>query len=582
MERRTKLALVVLGIALAVTTPALAETFLNSFGQSQAPIHHQTDNGLEVVTTKDYAIRSGNPFTATSMNLSTQLNGYIVVSASGSGSVTIDQIEGEFSNASSISATTDITLDPGDKDPVTAGGGVTEIRFRAMGSNTGETGADDGTVDFTYSASSTGSITANIEGTSGKSYGMVDPATLKGLDVATADSNGQVTFDDAPSNQNQDVLIQQLGTLTIREESEPHNKISTVTAEIKFFEEDQDDPTIVEREASNGEVDLTGLPVTEQFVVQLRAPGYYNRTLLLEDLSQQETAFMMSKTVPAVENRFVVSDRTGDFPPEDTEIIIQRAINRSEYGGEPAGFSWTNIAGDDLGADEAFVVDLKEEVRYRIIVRNEQGDTRVLGAHTAETTGSITLNIGSVVVDPQTPNTVGWSVNRTNATGEPVKVNFQYNDSTQNTERLWLYIYEYGNKSNVLLTNTSFSGAFGTLNYTRNVPSDENNSEWVVKFVAKRGQSDTVTGRPVVGGQRNVLTGMPTWLISIIFVGTIWMTAGVFSQINGSIGGIVVAVLGAIFWFLGVAPPYLGGGVVALSLITGSALFVRDRRGGGL
>jgi len=395
MQRRTRIALLLVGVAIAIAAPALGETFLSSYGHSQAPIHHQTDNGLEVVTTKDYDIRSGNPFTATSMNVSTRSNGYIVASASGSGSVTIDQIEGTWTNTSSISATTDITLDPGDKSPVTVGGGVTEMQFRAMGSGTGETGVDDGEVDFIYSATDSGSITVTTDATDGETYGLVDPNTLEGLDVATAGSGGQITFDQVPSELDQPVLIQKLGTLTILKESEPHSKISTVTAEIKFFEDGQTDPTIVEREASNGEIDLTGLPVTEQFVVQLRAPGYHNRTVILEDLSQQETAFMLAKTEPTVENRFVVSDRTGDFPPEDTELIVQRAINRSLYGGEPAGFSWTNIAGDDLGADEAFVVDLEEEVRYRILVRNEQGDTRVLGAYTAETTGTITLNIVS-------------------------------------------------------------------------------------------------------------------------------------------------------------------------------------------
>lgn len=582
MKRRTRIALVLFGVAIAIAVPVMGETLLSSYGASQAPIHHQTDTGLEVVTTKDYDVQSGNPFTATSMNLSTRSNGYIVASSSGSGSVTIDQIQGHWSNASSISAPSNITLNPGDKNEVTIGAGITEMRFRAMGSGTGETGVGDGDLDFIYSAKSQGTIVVTTDAVQGEAYGMVDPDTQQGLDLATAGSAGQITWTEAPAATSQEVLIQQLGTLTIREESEPHNKITSATAEIKFYEDEEDDPTIVEREASNGEIDLTGLPVTEQFVVTVQAPGYHNRTVLLEDLSQQETVFMPARTVSTVENRFVVSDRTGDFPPEDTELVVQRAINRTLYGGSPSGFSWTNIAGDDLGADEAFVVDLEEEERYRILVRNEQGDTRVLGAYTAETTGTINLNIGSVVVDPEAPDTVGWAANRTNSTGDPVKVNFQYNDSTRNTDQLWLRIYEYGNESNVLLSNTSFAGPFGTLNYTHNVPSDENNTEWVVDFTADRGDNATISGKPVVGGSRDILTNMPSWLITIIFVGTIWMTAGVFSQINGSIGGVVVAAMGAVFWFLGVAPPYLGGGVVALSLITGSALFVRDRRGGGL
>jgi hypothetical protein len=158
-------------------------------------------------------------------------------------------------------------------------------------------------------------------------------------------------------------------------------------------------------------------------------------------------------------------------------------------------------------------------------------------------------------------------------------VNFQYNDSTRNTDQLWIHIYEYGNKSNVLVSNTSFAGPFGQFNYTQDVPSSENNTEWVVKWTADRKENGTFSAQPVVGGNRDILTDAPAWLITVFFVGAIWMTAGVFSQINGSIGGVVVSGLGAIFWFLGVAPPMLGGGVVVLAMITGSALFVRDRRG---
>lgn len=586
MDRRTKIALVVLGAVLVVAAPVVAETFLSSFGQSRSPIHHQTDGGLEVVTQKDYEIRSGNPFTDDSFNLSTRANGWLNVSTTGTdGSVTVDEINGTWTNVSSITAppSANISLDPSDKTVAEVGRGIDRIKFRAMGGGAGETGVNDGEVDFIYSASSEGTIVVHTNATQGTAYGMVNADTNAGLDVATADANGRIVFDEAPSETDTEVRIEELGTLTIREETAPHDKITTAIADIKFFEDDEDDPTNVQRtdDDNDGEIDLAGIPVDEQFVVQLAAAGYHNRTVLIDDLAQQKSAFLISRSRSTLENRFVVNDRTGNFPPEDSELIIQRAINRSEYGGSTAGFSWTNVGGDDLGADEAFVIDLEEETRYRIQVRNEAGDTRVLGSYTPETIGTINLNIGSIVVDPEALDTVGWSANRTNATGQPVQVTFEYNDTTDNTTRIWLHIYEYGNESNELLANTSFDGPFGQFSNTENVPDAENNTEWVVDFVAERA-GESVHAEVVVGGQRDVLTDMPPWLVTIIFLGTMWSVAGVSSQLNGHIGGLVVAGLGAMFWFAGFAPPYLGGGVVALSLITAAILFIRERGGGGL
>jgi hypothetical protein len=586
MNRRKKIALVLFGAMLIIATPAIAETFLSSFGTSKSPIHHQTDNGLEVVTTKDYAIQSGNPFTSESYNLSTQNKGYLNASTAGSGgSVTVDQIEGDWTNVSSVTApsSANITLDASDKNQTSIGGGIDAVKIRDWGGGAGQTGVEDGAVDLVYSARAEATIVVNTNATQGTAYGLVDPDTNQGLDVAVADANGRIAFTEVPAKTDQQVRIQELGTLTIREETSPHDKITTtspMTVEVKFFEDQKSEPTIVERDTSNGEIDLTGLPVDQQFAVTVMAPGYHNRTVIINDLAQQETAFLIDKNESTLENRFVVNDRTGNYPPETTELIVQRAINRSEYG-QSGGFQWTNIAGDDLGADEAFVVNLEESRRYRILVRNEDSDTRVLGAYTPETTGTVRLNIGSVVVDPDAPNTVGWAANRTNRTGQPVKVNFQYNDTTENTTRIWLHIYEYGNESNELLANTSFSGPFGVFTNSQNVPSDENQTEWVVDFVAER-PGENIRGQVVVGGQRVVLTDMPSWLVSLIFLGTIWAVAGIFSQFNGSIGGLVVAGMGGMFFFVGFVPPYLGGGVVALSLITAAILFVRDRSGGAL
>lgn len=325
--------------------------------------------------------------------------GNMTVTASGAADLTVApaDIEGTWTVVTDIDGTPSITIDPDDKAPVTLGTDIGDDRINRFNFTAGMA-PDDDNPDFAYEEDGD-ELSATVEGsfTDGTQYGAVDADTNVGLDVGVANANGEVTFAELPASSHT-VEVEELGTLFIREETADHPRITGCNATVRFFEQEDQNPTIVERTDAdgNGKINLTGLPIDESFVATVKCGGYHNRTILLPDLSQQETVFLLDKNRTAVENRFTVDDNTGDFQGTDAQIIIQKAINRSHYGGDPAGFSWTNIAGDDIGADEAFVVDLEEEDRYRIIVQNQAGETRILGAYTAETTGTIPLTIGQV------------------------------------------------------------------------------------------------------------------------------------------------------------------------------------------
>jgi hypothetical protein len=184
------------------------------------------------------------------------------------------------------------------------------------------------------------------------------------------------------------------------------------------------------------------------------------------------------------------------------------------------------------------------------------------------------------VEDPEDPATANH--NATCVEDNPKRVRFQYNDTTQKTETIYYTVYEYQNESNVLVPNTSFSGEFGDFGYTANVPAAQNNTSWTVQAIGVRDGAENVRLRENVCGATNILPSIPPWLATFSFVGIIWITAGLFSELNGDVGGLVVAGLGGMFWMSGIAPPDLGAGVVALSLMTAGILFVRERSGGGL
>ncbi len=192
LSDRQRKAIVIVAVLLVVTSPVTlvaAETFLSSYYPTQGPIHVQADNGLEVVIAGNYNLQSGNPFTPSSFNLSTENNGHMNISSTGSGSVTIDNIEGTWSNASSISTIgTTITMNPIDKPPASVSGDITSIEWRSG------MVADDGATDFTY-ASSLGSGSVTLNGLSASTeYAAIDSSNNAVLDVATSDGAGQVTF----------------------------------------------------------------------------------------------------------------------------------------------------------------------------------------------------------------------------------------------------------------------------------------------------------------------------------------------------------------------------------------------------
>lgn len=573
---RVAAAAVVLVLASGVVLGALSPYFVSSDG-----VAYGLDGGPTVVTDKQYSITSGAPYdSSTTVNITTENNGRATFQSSGDTEVTIDDLEGTFSNFSAIDATAaSLRIDPGDKAQATVGGGVTALDFR-------DGTVNDSTIDFVYTASGEGRVKLKTNGTTDKSYGLLDVDSGQTLDVGVADSSGRINFDGLESGTHR-VRIIKLGKLVVREEGAGHRKINNVRAEFKFFEDQDDDPVIVNRTSTNGGVDLTGLPVDEEFVVQIKAGNgsttYHNRTLLLPDLGQQDTAFLINKNETTVENRFVVRDATGEFPPSSTEIIIQHAINDSLYGAASDsaddGYDFENVGGDDLGADEAYVIDLAEGERYRIKVQNEAGDVRILGAYTPETGGTIDLNVGEVAVDPEADPVPRINSFRNNTSR--VFVTAEYNDSTRETDEVFIEIYNRSDRSDVLFSNTSFAGPLGNVKVVEPVPPAENDTEWVTRVTYDRGGEQNQQQEIVGPRGGDVVPGMANWLRAVLSIGSLILVAGLFSQLNGAIGGLVVASLGGLYWFVGFLPDSTGVGVVVLALVAAGAMFINETKDGG-
>lgn len=345
--------------------------------------------------------------------------------------------------------------------------------------------------------------------------------------------------------------------------------LNTITIEATFF--DGDITTIT---TSDGTINMTGLDATDEFTVDAKPQSlYFDRTVYIVSIVDQRTVYLLRNNqsiVPSVTNRFTLRDRTGDYDGNGARLKIQKAINVSGTS------EWQTIHGDEFGVS-GVQTQLEKGVRYRLIVTNKDKDTRVLGTYVAEANETVPLTIGTVQGDP-VAGSDGYRYNATydNSTGTPT-VRFTYNDSNVSTSELSLTIYQKGNESNVLFRNQTFTnGPYGSISVSEIVPANQSQNTWIVEaYVQRNGEQQRI--REQVGPRNAVLLAIPNWLKVFISVGSIWLVAGLFSRLNGHIGGLVVAGMGGMWWFIDFLPQETGIGVVVLSLITAGILFIKER-----
>jgi len=246
---------------------------------------------------------------------------------------------------------------------------------------------DTVSTSFDLDGSSVGSKSVSSNGTASVSMpSRGQTAGVHTVDVTATDSFGQTTTlsytYEVPSN------------ITIFNETSPSQKITSATATLRFFEVGGGE--VFERTTSNGKLDLTGLPVQKDMTVVVEASGFETRRIFLDSIYEQSEVYLLDTSfmnAPATGDVvFTLSDRTGQFPDSTTTLRVQRALTKDFDGDGNDETRMQTIAGDKFGASGEFPATLvASSVRYRLVIENEQGDRRVLGAYTATGDDSVTL-----------------------------------------------------------------------------------------------------------------------------------------------------------------------------------------------
>jgi len=474
-------------------------------------------------------------------------NGVVTLSAMANSEHNVSLTEGTRPEVSNLEPNKNLSTAPSELSV-----DITDKDFANADSITVEFSLDGSVID-TQTVSSNGTVTTPLP-SSGESLGehtwSVDATDDYGLTDTGSASYGipnQLRF-----------VNESDGTL-----------LDTITIEATFF-----DGNITTITTSDGTINMTGLDATDEFTVDAKPQSlYFDRTVYIVSIVDQRTVYLLrdnQSIVPSVTNRFTLRDRTGNFDGNGARLKIQKAINNSGTS------EWQTIHGDEFGVS-GVQTQLEKGVRYRLIVTNNDKDTRVLGTYVAEANETVPLTIGTVQGDP-VAGSDGFRYNATydNSTGTPT-VRFTYNDTNVSTSELSLTIYQKGNESNVLFRNQTFTnGPYGSISVSEMVPANQSQNTWIVEaYVQRNGEQQKI--REQVGPRNAVLLAIPDWLKVFISVGSIWLVAGLFSRLNGHIGGLVVAGMGGMWWFIDFLPAETGIGVVVLSLITAGILFIKER-----
>lgn len=408
----------------------------------------------------------------------------------------------------------------------------------------------------TESRSSNGTMSVQYDATDGGSYSWkVDPVT---------DSYGGST---ASGTQSFSVP----STLYVRNETDADQLVDNANVTVRFYQDGNE--TVVERTTTNGQVDLTGLPVGDKLVVSANADKYQRRTTIIDDIFSQNSMYLLSENVSSVEVRFTLTDNTGgEFPQESTEVLIEKPINRS------GTTKFRTVAADEVGV-KGFSTFLEEDVRYRITVRNNDGDTRLLGSYTATVSETVELTIGEVTYDADQSDTEDYEWDASQV-GEDAnsKIKFNFSDAEGATGDIRLEIWEYGNKSNNTIVNTTLNGPHGSTSYTEPLSAAQANKTWVVRWSADR-NSEEIGAKRVLGGQGPLGIVLDDLWKHSIAAGSIFVFAGLFGGLRKELGVIVVPVLAGIWWYIGWLPTAVGAGAIMLALTIGVLVNVRSRGG---
>ena len=340
---------------------------------------------------------------------------------------------------------------------------------------------------------------------------------------------------------------------------------TTVTINAKLYGSSE---TFEEREVTDGILSLQGLNPDERFTVIANATDYYNREILIRDITKTSRLYLVNESRSVVTNEFAISDNTGRFSGPGTSIELRRPISTGENTSD-----FRTVAGDVIGASGGFRTELIQGQRYRIVVENDNGGQRDTGPYTADSDGVVPIEVGStqfVIPDGDTIS-IGTGADKNDDGSEQIR--FEFNDPNNRTTSIAVRIYERGNESNVIHDQVHFPSTgsrFGNLTVTKLVSAEQADKRWTIEYEIRKADGEVDDGRvDVTAGDNTLPLPIPDGWSQIISIGAILLIGGLFSAQNAPLGAIIVPSIAGVLVLIGMLNPVIGGTSVAIALAVG-------------
>lgn len=338
------------------------------------------------------------------------------------------------------------------------------------------------------------------------------------------------------------------------------------------------DGTVVEDTISGGSFNLSGYDPTQTYILTVETGDYHVRSVYLPNLYEQNSIFLLNKSQPSQQNIITVEDRTGNY--EDNPVLqTQRVINTSNVPNAPDdGYEWVTIAGDRLGADNTYTSNFEQNKRYRFVVTNDDGDSRVLGEYIAETDQPINLEIGSISYEfGEDKEGYEWTADIENTSSGGL-ITFAYNDYNNLTDSITMEIRDRENGT-VIASETFTNGPYGELVYTKPITQEQYDEQtWEVSWSADR-DGETISAVRPVGGRGPIDFGAldDFWITAGFSLIALLLAFAVGAGISAGAGGLAVAGWMGVAWYIGAVPTELGAGAIILAFLVAAWTTVNEQ-----
>jgi hypothetical protein len=348
------------------------------------------------------------------------------------------------------------------------------------------------------------------------------------------------------------------GVIQVRNESAPGQIISTASNITATFY-GEDGTTVVQKSSPNGTIPISGVPTDTTYVVQVNANSYRPRRVVLSDLFEQRSVYLLPDTAASATIEFELNDRTGNFPSA-SQLFISKPIARNN------STDYVAIAADSFGATGSTRFVLEDNSRYLLRVKSPDGNVREIGSYSTSGDAVEPIPIGRVSVGSTIDEGSAVNTGYVTENGQTF-LRVTYSDPENRTEEL---SYKVINESGVVIEPEKTVDVSGT--YRSTIPVNDTSSATVNYSYVRDTGSGTVTksGNASVGGVPGIAK---TWPIGdqVLSLSGYLLIVGITGLLvirDPGVAAIVGTVTASLLTFIGVVSvPYMALGVAGTTAL---------------